>query len=103
MNASKRRYIPTTLENYDAGGNLYIDGAAFLCHADAQVSQSRIIDNRTTALNGESAGLTASGGEFTLPDSRIKSNSANQKAPFSGGLNLLSAGSAAIDQGVVTS
>jgi hypothetical protein len=122
-------------ENYDAGGNLYIDkatvtlndchvtdgaapssgygggvyirngaltatrtlwhtdeaghgGAAYLYHATTRITESVFQNNRTTAVNGEGPALAVVGGTFAFSGSTIEANTAAQKAPFSGALEI---------------
>jgi len=128
-------HSPTSYENYDAGGNLYIDeatvtlndchvtdgaapssgygggvyirngvltatrtlwhtheaghgGAAYLYRATTHIIESVFQNNRTTTINGEGPALAVVGGTFTFSGSTIEANTAAQKAPFSGALDV---------------
>jgi len=128
-------HSPTSYENYDAGGNLYIDkatvtlndchvtdgaapssgyggglyirngvltatrtlwhtheaghgGAAYLYRATTHIIESVFQNNRTTTMNGEGPALAVVGGTFTFSGSTIEANTAAQKAPFSGALEI---------------
>ncbi len=128
-------HSPTSYENYDAGGNLYIDqaavtlndcyitdgaapsggyggglymrhgaltatrtlwhineaghgGAAYFYRATTHIADSVFQNNRTTTMNGEGAAMTVSGGAFTLSGSTIQANTAAQKAPSAGALDV---------------
>jgi len=128
-------HSPTPYENYDAGGNLYIDkatvtlndcrvtdgaapsggyggglyirngaltaartlwhtheaghgGAAYLYHATAYIADSVFQSNRTTTMNGEGPALAVVGGTFAFSGSTIEANTAAQKAPSSGALEI---------------
>lgn len=128
-------HSPTSYENYDAGGNLYINqanvtlndchitdgaapsggyggglyihdgaltanrtlwhtneaghgGAVYLYRAITYITNSRFQNNRTTTMNGDGPALTVSGGAFTLSGSTLEANTAAQKAPISGALDV---------------
>jgi len=128
-------HAPTTYENYDAGGGIYIDqatvtlndcrvsdgaapsggyggglyirngtltadrvlwhtnqaghgGAAYLYRTTTHIAGSTFQNNSTTTMNGDGPALTVSGGAFTLSGSTLASNTAVEKAPFSGALDV---------------
>lgn len=128
-------HAPTSYENYDAGGNVYINqatviladcqisdgatpasgyggglyirngtltadrlawhtnqaghgGAAYLYQSTTRIADSVFQKNSTTTMNGDGPALTVSGGAFTLSGSTVAANTAVQKAPSSGALDV---------------
>lgn len=63
-------------------------GAAYLYQSTTRIADSVFQSNSTTTMNGDGPALTVTGGAFTLSGSILTSNTAVQKAPFSGALDV---------------